>query len=262
MNWQEVSGGWALVPPHPVGIVHFLGGAFVATAPNVTYRWLLESLGASGYVIIATPFVNTLDHHAIARSVLNQFEVILSRLQARNSQLTSYLPIYGLGHSMGCKLHLLIGSIFGVERSGNILISFNNYPVKRAIPFMESLKIDTTFNLEFSPSPQETQEIIAASYDIRRNLLIRFRDDELDQTITLNPLLKSRFADMVAAITLPGNHLTPLGQEITWPTSEVFTPFDAFGQWMKQEFSRDARSLLAEILLWLNPVARASASRL
>jgi hypothetical protein len=127
---------------------------------------------------------------------------------------------------------------------------------------MESLKIDTTFNLEFSPSPQETQEIIAASYDIRRNLLIRFRDDELDQTITLNPLLKSRFADMVAAITLPGNHLTPLGQEITWPTSEVFTPFDAFGQWMKQEFSRDARSLLAEILLWLNPVARASASRL
>src|SRR3712207_8300559 len=38
---------WVLIPPRPKGIVHFLGGAFVATAPHVTYRWLLEQLGRS-----------------------------------------------------------------------------------------------------------------------------------------------------------------------------------------------------------------------
>jgi hypothetical protein len=38
------------------------------------------------------------------------------------------LPIYGLGHSMGCKVHLLINSLWQVERAGNIYMSFNNYP--------------------------------------------------------------------------------------------------------------------------------------
>jgi hypothetical protein len=254
MNWQEILGGWALVPPHPIGIVHFLGGAFVAAAPNLTYRWLLENLARQGYVIIATPFVNTLDHGAIARSVLNQFESILARLQGQNRLLQSYLPIYGLGHSMGCKLHLLIGSLYGVEREGNILISFNNYPIKRAIPFLDTLTIDTSF-IEFSPSPRETQDLIAAHYEIRRNLLIRFLDDEIDQTLTLNPLLKSRFTEMIAALTLPGNHLTPLGQEIAWQTGQVFTPLDAVGQWVKQELSKDCRRLRDEIVRWLNPVA-------
>lgn len=255
MNWQEISGGWVLVPPHPVGIIHFLGGAFVAAAPNVTYRWLLENLGGCGYAIVATPFVNTFDHSAIARSVLNQFEVIFSRLQSRNYQLSGYLPVYGLGHSLGCKLHLLIGSLFEVERSGNILISFNNYPVKRAVPFLDSLKIDTALNLEFSPSPAQTQTLIAENYGIRRNLLIRFRDDEIDQTLTLKPLLKYRFPELVAAVTLQGNHLTPLAQEIEWQTPEVFTPFDALGQWVKQELGRDVRRLRDEIVRWLNPAS-------
>ncbi len=38
--------------PQPIGIIHFLGGAFVATAPNITYAWLLEELAKDGYVII------------------------------------------------------------------------------------------------------------------------------------------------------------------------------------------------------------------
>ncbi|MGJ3253883.1 MAG: DUF1350 family protein, partial [Elainellaceae cyanobacterium] len=33
MDWQEISGNWVLIPPRPTAIVHFLGGAFVATAP-------------------------------------------------------------------------------------------------------------------------------------------------------------------------------------------------------------------------------------
>lgn len=253
MNWQEISNSWILIPRHPVGIIHFLGGAFVGTAPNLTYRWLLENIAKEGYAIIATPFVNTLDHQAIARSVLNRFENILERLQENNRLDHKYLPVYGIGHSLGCKLHLLIGSLYEVERAGNILISFNNFPIRRAVPLIESLKIDTTLNLEFTPSPEETQQIITESYQVQRNLLIRFNKDDIDQTISLNPILESRFPRMVAMLNLPGNHLTPLGQEIEWQTGEVFTPIDALGQWIKQGLSKDLNRLKHEILRWLNP---------
>ena len=140
MDWKEISGNWVLVPRNPIGIVHFLGGAFVATAPHITYRWLLEQLAGKGYVIVATPFVNTLDHSAIAKSVLLNFERARERLH--DSEIRKrYLPIYGIGHSMGCKLHLLIGSLLGVERTGNILISFNNYAARDAIQLIEQFKV-------------------------------------------------------------------------------------------------------------------------
>jgi hypothetical protein len=274
MEWQEISGSWVLIPRQPIAIIHFLGGAFVGTAPSVTYRWLLAELGKQGYAIIATPFVNTLDHSAIARSVLNRFENIVERLHNRNILARGYLPIYGIGHSMGCKLHLLIGSLYEVERAGNILISFNNYPVRQAIPLVEQfaqLELDKLFNsvkkqfdiktelnLEFSPSPEETIKLITHRYEIRRNLLIKFKNDDIDQTLTLNPILRDRFNNMIAFRTMSGNHLTPLGQEIDWKAGEVFTPWDAVGQWMKESFSKDLLQLKQEILHWLNPGIRST----
>lgn len=253
MDWQEVSGSWVLIPKNPKGIVHFLGGAFIAAAPQVTYRWLLEELGNQGYAVIATPFVNTLDHKAIARDVLNRFETTLNRLQTTTVLSKRYLPIYGLGHSMGCKVHLLIGSLFSVERAGNILISFNNYPARRAIPFVEQLNINPAFDIEFTPSPIETNDLIAKSYEVRRNLLIKFTNDEIDQTVSLTQVLQQRFPNMIAVQTLPGNHLTPLGQDVKWKAGQSFTPFDAIGQWMKQEVYRDLNQLKREIFRWLDP---------
>ncbi|HEY9668728.1 MAG TPA: DUF1350 family protein [Coleofasciculaceae cyanobacterium] len=253
MDWQEVSGSWVLIPARPKGIVHFLGGAFVATAPQMTYRCLLEHLERQGYAVIATPFVNTLDHTAIARDVLNRFETTLSRLQAKTILGKRYLPIYGMGHSMGCKLHLLIGSLFPIERNGNVLISFNNYPAKRAIPFIDQLNIQPAFDIEFTPSPLETNELIAKRYQVRRNLLIKFTNDDIDQTVSLTQVLQQRFPDMVAVQTLPGTHLTPLGQDVSWKAGNVYTPFDAIGQWMKQEFYRDLHQLKHSILQWLDP---------
>lgn len=253
MDWQEVSGSWVLIPARPKGIVHFLGGAFVATAPQMTYRCLLEHLERQGYAVIATPFVNTLDHTAIARDVLNRFETTLSRLQAKTVLGKRYLPIYGMGHSMGCKLHLLIGSLFPIERNGNVLISFNNYPAKRAIPFIEQLNIQPAFDIEFTPSPLETNELISKRYQVRRNLLIKFTNDDIDQTTSLTQVLQQRFPDMVAVQTLPGTHLTPLGQDVNWKAGNVYTPFDAIGQWMKQELYRDLHQLKRSILQWLDP---------
>lgn len=253
MDWKEIRGNWVLIPQNPIGIIHFLGGAFVATAPHLTYRWLLEQLASKGYVVIATPFVNTLDHIAIAKSVLLNFERTVERLHDSALLRKLYLPTYGIGHSMGCKLHLLIGSLCPVERAGNILISFNNYTAKDAIPLVEQL--NSTLTIEFTPSPLETNKIVQEDYKVRRNLLIKFNNDTLDQSTILTKILQQRFPEMVTTQTLPGSHTTPLGQDIKWQPGTSFTPFDAFGQWFKQEVYRDLNQLRRAILLWLNPLS-------
>lgn len=259
MDWQEVSGNWVLVPDRPTAIVHFLGGAFVAAAPQVTYRRLLERLALQGYVVVATPFVNTFDHQAIAQTVVRNFDRALEKLQATTLR-RRYLPIYGMGHSMGCKLHLLIGSLFPVERAGNVLISFNNYAARDAVPLVEQFssvfaQFSPSLSMEFTPSPLETNQIVAEKYQIQRNLLVKFRDDTIDQTRSLTELLQPRFPGMVVVEKLPGNHLTPLGPDGTWQAGAVFTPLDAIGQWMRQEIYRELHQLERSILRWLDPLA-------
>ncbi|WNZ22777.1 DUF1350 family protein [Leptolyngbya sp. NK1-12] len=272
MEWQEIYGNWVLVPPRPIAIIHFLGGAFVATAPQVTYRAILEALAAQGYAIVATPFVNTLDHTTIAQRVMRMSNLALDYLTTE--VLRQYLPIYGIGHSMGCKLHLLIGSLFPQERAGNILISFNNYPAKRSIPLVEQFtqfskftsqlasqfnsplppQFAAAFDVEFTPSPEETNQLILEQYQVPRNLLIKFTNDDIDQTRSLHGVLLERFPNLTSVQILRGNHLTPLGQDINWQAGKEFTPFDAIGQFFKQEFYRDLNQLRQTVLAWLNPL--------
>lgn len=258
MDWQEISGNWVLVPDRPSAIIHFLGGAFVATAPQVTYRRLLERLALEGYAIVATPFANTFDHQDIAYRVLWNFERSLERLYETQIR-QRYLPVYGVGHSMGCKLHLLIGSSFAVERAGNILISFNNYAARDAVPFLEQFssvfaQLSPDATIEFTPSPLETNRLVAAKYQVPRNLLVKFTNDTIDQTSGLAELLQKRFPNMITAHTLSGTHLTPLGPDVSWKSGAVFTPFDAIGQWFRQEVYRELHQLERTLLRWLNPL--------
>jgi hypothetical protein len=255
MYWQEVSGNWFLVPERSRAIVHFLGGAFVAAAPHLTYRWLLEALYTEGYAVIATPFVNTFDHSAIAQETLVTFEQGFTFLCKQRPELKN-LPVYGLGHSMGCKVHLLIDSLYGVSRAGNILISFNNYPARKSIPLLDQViqfapdfQLDT--RLEFIPSPEKTLTLIAEQYDTPYNLLIKFSSDTLDQTRPLSDVLIERFPKTTSIRIIKGSHTTPIAQDVQWQASRSFTPFDAIGQFVKQEFYRDIKVLKSEILYWL-----------
>ncbi|NER32950.1 MAG: DUF1350 domain-containing protein [Oscillatoria sp. SIO1A7] len=252
MDWQEISGNWVYIPPRPKAIVHFLGGAFLGAAPHLTYRWLLEEIAGQGYAVIATRFINSFDHKTIAREVIESFQTCFDKLKINRKLPQKYLPIYGLGHSMGCKLHLLGGSLFEIERAGNILISYNNFPAKRSIPLAENLPED--FPFEFAPSPAQTNKIIARQYRIRRNLLVKFKNDDLDQTLTLHPILQKRFSDMVTIKRLAGNHLTPLSQDIKWQVGTEFSPLDAFVGLLKKEIYREPYRLKDEILRWLNPL--------
>lgn len=252
MDWRDVSGNWILVPPNPIAIIHFLGGAFVAAAPHLTYRWLLENLYQQGYGIVATPFVNTFDHIAIATEVHTTFNQALTYLR-RQALIPQYLPIYGLGHSMGCKVHLLIGSLYDVDRSGNILMAFNNFSARKSIPLLDQvIQFAPDFKIEFTPTPDETLTLIERQYQVRRNLLIKFRKDTLDQTRPLSNVLIQRFPNLTAIEILKGNHTTPIAQDIQWQTT-TFSPVDALGQLFKQEIYRDIQSLKGTITRWLTP---------
>ena len=59
---------------------------------------------------------------------------------------------------------------------------------------------------------------------------------------------------MVTLLTLKGNHLTPLSQDLDWKTGTEFSPLDAFSQWVRQEMYREPYQLKREILRWLNPL--------
>lgn len=263
MYWQDVSGNWFLVPERPRAIIHFLGGAFVAAAPHLTYRWLLEALYQKGYAVIATPFVNTFDHGAIAQETLITFEQGLTYLCKKRPELQP-LPIFGIGHSMGCKVHLLIGSLPASEqrrqRAGNIFISFNNFPARKSIPLLDQaiqqarqfapdLQLDR--RLEFTPSPEETLALIEHHYETPYNLLIKFRNDTIDQTRPLSDVLVRCFPETTSVRIIKGTHTTPIAQDVQWEASGSFSPFDALGQLVKQEFYRDIKVLREEILYWL-----------
>lgn len=251
-NWEEIAGNSVLLPSQPKGIIHFLGGAFVATAPQVTYSWFLESLAQEGYAIIATPFLNDLNHSAIAQRALNRFETAYQRL----GLFRRYLPIYGVGHSMGCKLHLLINSLYEVQRAGNLLISYNNYPARKSVPLVEQLNSLVEFDLEFTPSPERTYEILKSNYKPTRTLLVRFQNDTIDQTEQLKPILEKYSPNLISYLQLSGNHLTPVNpKEWNWNPGSNFSPLDALGQWVKQQFYRDIDQLKKEVLRWLDPIA-------
>jgi hypothetical protein len=254
MDWQEIFGNWVLVPSRPIGVIHFLGGAFVAAAPHLTYRRLLEFLANQGYVVVATPFVNTFDHCEIAETVLWSFNRAMTRLQGTRLP-NSYLPVYGVGHSMGCKLHLLIGSLFeDVDRAGNVLMAFNNFAAKESIPLWEQVVSSTNIAPEFTPSPPETTQIVSQNYVVRRNLLIKFANDTLDQTLPLASLLDDLFPGMITTQRLRGNHLTPLGPDLKWQAGSSFTPIDAIGQLIRQEVFKELSQLEQLIARWLQPI--------
>jgi hypothetical protein len=289
MEWEERRGNWVLIPPQPKGIVHFLGGAFIAAAPNETYKFLLEELAKAGYLVIATSFPQigayeaitqnigdyeaitqnlnkairkTLDHKAIAEDIYDKFERAMEELRNQGVIRRRYLPIYGIGHSLGCKMHLLLGSMFSVKRDGNIFLAYNNYSAKKSIPNLDVLLDQISpfiesfieFDLEFTPSPEATLALVRDKYQIKRNFLVKFRNDDIDETMRLKPILQEKAPDLFTAQLLPGNHLTPLGQNLQWPVSQEFSPLDALGQWVKQNFYKDFYRLRDEILLWLDPL--------
>ncbi|XP_031115903.1 uncharacterized protein LOC116019733 [Ipomoea triloba] len=318
-DWKEVEGAWVLGPINtkPRLIVHFVGGIFVGAAPQLTYRLFLERLVEKDILVIATPYASGFDHFFIADEVQFKFDRCLRFLQ----ETVQDLPIFGIGHSLGSVIHLLIGSRYAVQRSGNILMSFNNKEASLAIPlfspvlvpmaqsigpFLSQIATSPTVRLgaemtlkqletlsppimkqvlplveqlpplymdlingreNFVPRPEETRRLIKSYYGISRNLLIKFKDDTIDETSVLAQLLStdsaiSSMLDM-SIRSLPGDHGLPLHQALpdvppamtdaVNKSGELLanfaagTPWETFAKEVGNTFGVDSNILRAEV---------------
>ena len=136
-HWEEVDGGaWVLRPPvdrEPVAAVHFVGGAFVGAAPQLTYGAFLQALAEYGVLVVATPYRTSLDQYAVAQEI----QFCYDRAERALGDELSSLPCFGLGHSLGALLLLLGGARFAPARAGNVLMSFNCRRLSDAVPLFD-----------------------------------------------------------------------------------------------------------------------------
>lgn len=132
-DWKEVEGCWVLYPESEIKcVVHFVGGAFVGAAPQVAYRQLLELLASRGALVVATPYATGFDHLRTVDEVYFKYSRCIKAL----GPSVQMLPSYGVGHSLGSLLQVLMCSRYVVPRTGNVLMSFNNRPATDSIPFL------------------------------------------------------------------------------------------------------------------------------
>uniref|UniRef100_A0A7N0U8M9 Uncharacterized protein n=1 Tax=Kalanchoe fedtschenkoi TaxID=63787 RepID=A0A7N0U8M9_KALFE len=267
-DWSQIEGAWVLKPENsrPTSVVHFIGGMFVGAAPQLTYRLFLERLADRGVLVIATPYASGFDHLYIADEVQFKFERCIRALH----ETVQNLPTFGIGHSLGALAHLLIGSRYAVQRTGNVLMAFNNKEASLAVPLfspvlvpmaqsvgplLSQIAASPTVRLgaemamkqienlsptimkqvlplveqlpplymdlakgreDFTPKPEETRRLVKSYYGISRNLLIKFKDDILDETPILAQILSSESAISsmldLSIRQLPGDHGLPLQQ--------------------------------------------------
>ena len=205
--WRQDGSLWTLAPERagpPAGTVEFIGGSYLAATPQISYRRLLESLARRGWRVRAWSYVPGFDHQAQANEAWRCFRAARSP-GAEGVEGTR--PIR-LGHSLGCKLHLLAPDA-GRGGRGLVALSFNNFSAERSVPLLAEMGQQFGFRSEFSPSPEQTLAQIASDYRQPRNLLVRFRRDELDQSRRLLGVLNRREGDASELLELPGDHLTP-----------------------------------------------------
>ncbi len=182
-----------------------IGGSYLAASPQISYRRLLEALSKENLAIHSWGYLPGFDHQAQANEAWKNLRVCRELLHNRVGSIPKSIR---LGHSLGCKLHLLAPD-GGRNSKGLITLSFNNYPANRSIPMLKQIGPKLGFETEFSPSPNVTLQLISRRYIQPKNLLIRFNNDKLDQTQILERCLHERDDDNSKILQLPGDHLTP-----------------------------------------------------
>ena len=198
-RWRQRGDIWELEPAAlERGTLEFIGGSYLAASPQLSYRRLLEALASLGWRVRAWSYVPGFDHQDQANLAWRRFR------QLRDADGA----VLRLGHSLGCKLHLLAPD-GGRGSSALVALSFNNFSAERSIPLLAELGQQFNFRSEFSPSPEQTLTQVALTYRQPRNLLVRFNRDQIDQSKRLIGVLQARPEDASELQELPGDHLAP-----------------------------------------------------
>tara|TARA_Y100001968_G_scaffold4286_1_gene3814 strand:+ start:5787 stop:6512 length:726 start_codon:yes stop_codon:yes gene_type:complete len=190
----------------PAGLIEIIGGSYISIKPEVTYKKLIQGLVQKNFAIHAWSYIPNFDHQMQANQAWKQFRFSRKSLE---KSMGSMPKVIRLGHSLGCKLHFLAPD-GGRNCNGQVSISFNNFKADKSIPMLRSMTKNLNTQTEFSPSPKETLNIINEQYEQINNLLISFRNDNLDQSNILLKSLQKRDSDKSQMIKIKGSHLSPV----------------------------------------------------
>jgi len=200
---SDVSCHW---PSRPIGLIELIGGSYISIKPEVTYKRLISGFLQRNFAVHSWGYIPNFDHQLQANCAWKQFHQSRKILKKRVGLEAKSIK---LGHSLGCKLHLLAPD-GGRNSDGLVAISFNNFKADKSIPLLGKMSQKLNFQTEFSPSPTETLNLIREHYEQKNNLLIKFKNDTLDQNELLIKSLKDRPSDKSKIMLLEGNHLTPV----------------------------------------------------
>ncbi len=200
---SNVSCQW---PSRPVGLIELIGGSYISIKPEITYKRLISCLIKRNFAVHSWGYIPNFDHQLQANHAWKEFRQSRKTLEKRVGLIPKSIR---MGHSLGCKLHLLAPD-GGRNCDGLVAISFNNFKANKSIPLLRTMSQKLKFQTEFSPSPSETLNLVKEHYEQLNNLLIKFENDNLDQNDFLLELLKERSSDKSKIIYLKGNHLTPV----------------------------------------------------
>ena len=203
---RRISDVFCQWPSKPFGLIEIIGGSYISIKPEITYKILISRLLQKNYAVHSWSYIPNFDHQIQANHAWKQFRLCRKILNNRVGLLPKSIR---LGHSLGCKLHLLAPD-GGRNCNGLVAISFNNFKADKSIPMLREMSRKLNFQTEFSPSPFETLNLIREYYEQKNNLLIRFKNDNLDQNNLLIRSLKERDFDDSKIIQIDGNHMTPV----------------------------------------------------
>ncbi|KFK32166.1 hypothetical protein AALP_AA6G206200 [Arabis alpina] len=194
-DWSEVEGAWVLKPRNskPKMVAHFVGGIFVGAAPQLTYRLFLERLADKDVLVIATPYASGFDHFLIADEVQFKFDRCCRYLQ----DIVHDLPSFGIGHSLGSVIHLLIGSRYAVQRSGNVFMAFNNKEASLSIPLLSPVLVPMAQRLGPLLSQVATSPTVRLGAEMTRKQLETNSPPIMKQILPLVEQLPPLYMDLV-----------------------------------------------------------------
>ena len=185
--WEEVHGCQVLRPAGtPRALLHFVGGVFVSPAPQVAYRYMLESLADAGYLVVATPFKVDFDYRKPAAEVHGKFTAAQLELNREFGEL----PQLAAGHSLGALMQVLLCTLYpeyGQKTCASALISYNNKPASDAIPLFEQAFIPLLAPLEpltrnptLEGAMASVQQLRSAAFGLAREVSRRGSDEVAD----------------------------------------------------------------------------------
>lgn len=241
--YRKVSESWVAVNPSPAspGVVEFYGGYGFGHFPRASYGWLLDAVYAAGHSLIVVPYASGFDHWSTAARLLRERDAVLRAVPELAGR-----PHRWLGHSLGCKLILLLdiatdaGNVFapppeagpaaralagarGIREDRVVLMAPDISGTSAAIPVRWLAKLFDLLGWGVRPTPAQTYALLEASGAFRVAGLMAFDGDTIAGTRDTRPpltvanlyrILSARRMERLEYAQLAGSHLQPCGGKV------------------------------------------------